>query len=380
MRCKPMIWLLGYFLLIGAALGLVAAKTVRVDPFFHYHKPLTDEYFYTLDNQRSQNDGIVKHFDYTGLITGTSMTENFKASQAEFLWGGTFIKVCFSGSSYKEINDMLAVALRHNPRLRVIVRGLDMGMITNDKDNMRFDLGQYPTYLYDDNVFNDVQYIFNRDVVFSRVYPMTKAAGEPDFASGITSFDQYSNWMKGARFGKDRLFPEGIPPMEAGDPVHLSDREAERARSNIEQNVTGLAEEYPDVSFYYFFTPHSAAWWMKQVQDGTVYRQIEAERLAIEMILSCPNIRLYSFNCHDEITTDLNYYKDPGHYGEWVNALVLRRMYDGQDLLTADNYQAYLEKELQFYTSYDYSQLNDQPDYEDDSLAASLLAADGLSA
>ena len=83
MRRRPVFWLTGYFLLIFVALGLIATKTIDIDPFFHYHKPKTNEYFYILNNQRSQNDGIIKRFDYTGLITGTSMTENIKASEAE---------------------------------------------------------------------------------------------------------------------------------------------------------------------------------------------------------------------------------------------------------------------------------------------------------
>ena len=88
MKCKHVLWLIGYLLLVFVALGLVASKTIHVDPFFHFHKPYISEYFYPLNNQRSQNNGIVKHFDYTGLITGTSMTENFKTSEAESLWGG----------------------------------------------------------------------------------------------------------------------------------------------------------------------------------------------------------------------------------------------------------------------------------------------------
>ena len=134
-------------------------------------KYTTNEYFYILKNQRSQNNGIIKWFDYTGLITGTSMTENFKTSEAEALWGGTFIKVPFSGGSNKEINDNIEVALRYNPNLSIVIRGLDLTRFMDEKDAMRTDLGKYPTYLYDDDIFNDVQYVFNRDVFFFQSVP-----------------------------------------------------------------------------------------------------------------------------------------------------------------------------------------------------------------
>ena len=61
-------------------LTVIILLTVIVDPFFHYHKPLASIQ-YQITNERYQNDGIIKHFDYDAIITGTSMTENFKTSE-----------------------------------------------------------------------------------------------------------------------------------------------------------------------------------------------------------------------------------------------------------------------------------------------------------
>lgn len=58
---------------------------------FHYHAPLKF-LSYPLVNERYQNNGIVRHFDYDSVITGTSMTENFKTSEAQKLFGSDFIK------------------------------------------------------------------------------------------------------------------------------------------------------------------------------------------------------------------------------------------------------------------------------------------------
>ena len=56
-----------------------------VDPYFHYHKPLAG-LEYAIYDERYQNDGIVKHFDYDAILTGTSMTENFKTSEFDALF------------------------------------------------------------------------------------------------------------------------------------------------------------------------------------------------------------------------------------------------------------------------------------------------------
>lgn len=358
-------WIIGYLILVIGTLSLAGYSVVKVDPFFHYHKPNTDRYYYYLDNPRSQNDGIIKHFEYDAIIIGTSMTENFKTTEMDALFGTHSIKVPYPGASYKEINDNLVNALEHNPNLRVIVRGLDMNKFIEDKDAMRLDLGVYPTYLYDDVLYNDVKYIFNWDVIVKKVFPMIHQAavgGQP----GITSFDAYSNYMSGYRFGINTVYPNGMIAPKNGEAVHLSDDEKAMLLENVHQNVTSLAEKYPDVTFFYFFPPYSIGWWRNLVDDGTVYRQIEAEQLVIEEILKFDNIKLYSFNDQIDLISDMNNYRDEIHYGEWINSLMLCYMKGGKCLLTTQNYMDYLTGELVFYTEYDYSQLNDQIDYEND--------------
>jgi hypothetical protein len=361
---KDKIWIAGFLLIVVVVLGFIAFQVIRIDPFFHYRKPKTDTYYYTINNERSQNDGIVKHFDYDALIAGTSMTQNFKTSEADELFGVSAIKVPAAGGSFREINETIAVALRYQPKLKTIIRGLDMNMFTQDKDTMRTDLGAYPTYLYDENPFNDVKYLFNKNVLLDHLIPMLTTKNET--GSGITSFDEYANWMAYFPFGVHAVCAGGVPATEPAAAVHLSEEEKQTVLENIEQNVISLPAAYPDVTFYYFFPPYSAIYWQSLVNNGEIYKQIEAEQIVIEEILQYDNIKLFSFNEMTDITTDLNNYEDTIHYGEWINSLILAYMKDGKCLLTAENYSDYLDAEQSFYTAYDYDQLNDQTDYADD--------------
>lgn len=365
-------WLTGWLVLVVMSLVIIGAWVYKIDPYFHYHKPDTNNYYYSLNNQRSQNDGISKHFDYDALITGTSMTENFKTSEFDDVFGVNSIKVPYSGGSYKEINDNLVIALNNNPNLKTIVRCLDMEKFFEEASAMRYELGEYPMYLYDSNPFNDVNYLFNRDVIFGRAYPMTVANETDEFEPGITSFDDYSRWQN-CIFGINTVCPDGIKYSGHGDAIHLTNEEKKVIEENITQNVTSLADKYPDVNFYYFFSPYSIVWWEWVASDGTIYKRLEAERYIIELILEHKNIHLYSFNNRVDIITDLNNYKDRAHYGPWVNSLMLRWMKDGKYLLTKDNYKDYLQKEYDFYTTYDYNAINDQEDYESDFYAVALL-------
>ncbi|MBS6920730.1 MAG: hypothetical protein KH143_02330 [Anaerococcus vaginalis] len=366
-------WIIGWGVIVSIFLSIIGILVIKIDPYFHYHKPDLNKYYYSLDNQRSQNNGVIKNFDYDALITGSSMTENFKTSEMDHIFSVKSIKVPFSGGTYKEINDNLVFALENNPKLKTIVRSLDYSKIFDDKDLMRTDLGQYPTYLYDSNPVNDVRYLFNKDVVFGRIYPMISNKSETNFKPGITSFDDYASWQKNYTFGKNSVIPNGIKSIEKSKPVHLTNEEKQTINENIAQNVTSLAAKYPDVNFYYFFPPYSAVFWNDLNNDGTIYKQIEAESYAIELILKYPNIHLYSFNMLTDITTDLNNYKDSTHYGQWINSLMLRYMKNNKRLLTKENYRSYLDEEFKFYTSFDYSSLNDQIDYEDDLYKADIV-------
>ena len=218
--------------------------------------------------------------------------------------------------------------------------------------------------------------MYNKDVLFGRVYAMMRQNDAPGFTPGITSFDDYARWNQYYTFGIDTVAPNGLVYTVPAEEKHLTEEEKQTITQLITKNVTSLADQYPDVDFYYFFSPYSIAWWNGITNEGTLYRQLEAEQYIIELILEHPNIHLYSFNNDTALTTDLNNYKDTIHYGEWVNSAMLRWMHDGVGLLTKENYQDYLKAERAFYaniTEKDIARLNAQPDYADDKTAEYLM-------
>lgn len=348
-------WWLLTALITLIILVVIATPIIYIDPYFHYHSPHKDLYYH-LDNERSQNDGIIRHFNYDSMIIGTSMAENFKSSEAEELFGGSFIKVPFAGGTYKEQNDNIAKAIKYNPDLKTVIRPLDYAYLMDDKDRVRNDLGSYPDYLYDDNPFNDVKYIFNKQILFDICLPMLGSAREGT-PGGVTSFDDYANWMEDASFGKDAVLGDRTEFKSPEEIQPFVDEIKEMVHDNIAQNVVALAKSNPKVQFYYYLTPYSVAWWGSQMELGTVERWIAAEEYAIELMLQCDNIHIYSFNNEFDITINLDNYSDECHHGDWVNSQILAWLYSGTDELTEDNYKEYISVEKDFYMNYDYSLL-----------------------
>ncbi len=367
-------WLLCWATLVMSALLAFSLLVYGIDPYFHYHKPYTDKYYYKLDSQRDQNDGISKHFEYDGIITGTSMTEYFKVSEAENIFGGHFIKVPYPGASYKEINDNLSRAIKSNPNIRTIIRGLDMDYFTNDADLMRTDLGIFPYHLYDKNPFNDVKYLLNRDVIISSLDMIAESYND-DFVPGITSFDYNRSdiWTH----GKNAVIPEGkVLNNIITDTInssYLSIDEKKTIHDNITINVTNLADQYPEIDFFYFYPPYSAFYWYSLYEKGEINKQFEILRYVTDLIVSHTNIHLYSFNSKIDIISDLNNYRDANHYGSWINSIILKWMKEGECQITLDNKDIFISKEQDIISNFDYESLNTQTDYEYDFLAAALI-------
>lgn len=366
---KVKTWLISWLFIVITILGFMGYCVYKVDPYFHYHKPYTDKYFYLLYNQRSQNSGIARHFEYDTLVTGTSLTEDIYASQVDELFGCKSIKVPFSGGSYKEVNDLVKIALEANPELKRVIRCFDMFRFLDEYDLMRTDLGKFPTYLYDKNPFNDVEYLLNRDVL-GRVYQMYIDSGE--YEPGITSFDDYCRWPLDYIYGINEHCPEGLSNVNI-EQKHLSETEKEIIRKNITMNVTDTVNQYPEVEFYYYYSPYSIAEWNEWQQKGMVLKILEAEEYITEMLVACKNIHLFSFNVRTDIIADMNNYRDFTHYGEWVNNLIIKWLHDEKYRITKDNYKEFLQQEYDIYATFDYESINGQNDYEADYYAAALV-------
>lgn len=348
---KAKTWFCGAVAGTLAVLAVFAGYIVVVDPFFHYHAPLP-QVAYTMDNSRYQNDGIVKHFQYDTLITGTSMISNFKTTECDALFGGTSVKTPFHGGTFREVNDNLENAVLANPALHTVIRCLDQGNFTQDKDYVNYE--GIPYYLYDKNPFNDTEYILNKNVfILSDNTLADTAAGEQ-----MTTFDEYMNWQGQYEFGREAVLATYTRPEQGTYEEKLTDRERERTLGNIRQNVTDVARENPDITFYYYFSPYSICYWdVNVVRQGKLDWYMDLQETVIREILTCDNIRLFAFDDHTELTCNLDYYQDQMHYSEEINSRILKWMKEGTGRLTEENYKAYLKRLYEFYGAYDYDSI-----------------------
>ena len=339
-------WCISFISALLSLLLIFGGATVLIDPFFHYHKPLGFlSYDMPVRDERYLNDGIVKHFDYDSIITGSSMTQNFKASEFDSLFDAHSVKVPLSGGSYREVNELLERAFDSGRDIRIVLRGLDYGLISASYDELLTD--DLPDYIYDSNLLNDTKYILDREVftlaTFLDVIWYTLRGGK------TTTFDEYENWNSLVTFGKAAALSQydRKPKQDRAEYKPLDTR-------NMQQNVLSLAASHPETEFYFFFAPCSILAFDDFNRQGELENQLMWEKEAIEMMLPYDNIHVYSFFDDFDLITDLDNYKDINHYREEINSYILQSIKNGGHELTLENYEEYCTKVRDFYTTYDY--------------------------
>lgn len=345
---KKYVMLMGCFILLFL-IG-IGSVMLYVDPVFHYHKPIEGIAYKFYEGERYVNDGITRNFEYNAIITGTSMTENFKTSECNEIFGVNAIKVPFSGAHYKEINENLKTAFRTDNDIKMVIRCIDTFTIIDDKDAQRLD--SYPTYLTNRQLLDDVKYLFNKEMFFNAVrYCLYGFIGEK-----MTSLDEYVFW--GGTYDKDYVM-KNYKRREWIENENLTDEERQLILENMEQNITSTIEENPGCMFYMFFQPSSVLYYDYLFSNGEFYKIWQGEKMIVERLLQYENVKMYGWANQYELTTDLSQYRDISHYLENINTDMLYWMANDIGLLTKDNYLQYFEDCESFYETYDYDAIFD---------------------
>lgn len=349
MKNHSKLWSILCIVLVLILLTAFAIPTAVIDPFFHFRSPRED-LTYPLNNQRYQNDGIVRHFDYDALITGTSMTENFKTSEFNALFGVNAVKVSYSGGTFPELTANLEQALEHNSEIKFVIFCMDQWFLTAGRELIQAS-GDYPVYLYDDNPFNDVEYLLNREIFWEntlQVLSHTKK-GLP-----TTSFDDYSSWV----YPYDaQIVLANYNRPEPDTSVPATESDYSRLKDTLENTLIRLARLHPDTTFIVYFPPYSILAWDTWLQEGLFSKNLDLYQSACEILLQQENIHVFSFHSDYETITDLNNYRDRGHHSDQINSLLLQRFRSGEFRLTEDNYQQHWQEVEDFYGSFDYEAL-----------------------
>ena len=268
-------WFVAVLIVTAFILIAFAGFCIYIDPFLHYHKPLDGYAYHTVENEPYMNDGIIRQYDFSGVITGSSMTENFKTSEAEQLFGGRFIKIPLNGASFYEHSNQLDRVYSKGKTPSVVIRALDPDGLVVSKDYSRHDYSDIE-FIFNDNPFDDVNYIFNLHLFTVHTLALLGNSQPKEMPS--MDFDKYCTWEYDTGVDAVLLQDASLPPVDAEE--LFTDDHKEILLANIRQNVTNMADEHPETTFYCFFSPYSIYYWDSLNSSAKIRWLLEAERTA----------------------------------------------------------------------------------------------------
>ena len=315
----------------GGGLLLAALFVYLIDPFFHYHMPWFGMEP-VVNDERHQNAGLADHANYDAIIVGSSMSENFDAAWFDEAFGVRTLKLTYSGARVENLRIAIDRAeAAKDGKLKYVFGNLDINIFL-EVNTVRHPL---PDYLYNRLAFDDVYYLLNKDVIVENSVDAIKR----NINGTVKPLSAAYQWFRGETFSKEQVlkdfsFPDEFLPVPQGTGT-ISDITI-AAVDQIKQ----LADQYPETTFCYFYSPYSMAYWYSYYQNGTFISKCDIMKYSVQKLLECENVRLY-FPITYEIITDLDNYKDSQHYGMNIQYLIFEEIRDDINRLTTDNYERY---------------------------------------
>lgn len=327
-------------------LSICVSWVVIIDPFVYYHKPLFGMHTIRA-NGGYQNAGFIRNYDYETAIVGTSMTEQIRASEVDEVFDTKTIKICGSGAYTLDIALYLNEVCDTGKANRVIV-GLDANLFRKPSDIYRY---AHTLYMFDNSksIFSDVQYLLNQEII---VYNCTNMLIQNARNNYIDLDDFYI--LDDSRFSKSITLEEYILPEDADNNSY----DYSQVDANI-NNILSVIQNNEDIQFYVFMPPYSILYWYTQYTKGNIQNELVMHKKIIESFIDCENVKFYYFMDDEEIITDLNNYRDAGHYSPKVCSKLIEMMDDKrkEHLITKDNYLDTLEKMRFLAETYTYEKI-----------------------
>lgn len=322
--------LLGFTVLVMAVCILIAALVVYVDPFFHYHAPLKG-FPYLVDNQLSQNPGMAAHMEYDSVILGSSMTVNFQTTWFQELMGLNTIKLSYSGAYPKDQANIMDIIFKEDGskrdrKIKKVFLGIDVITYTGGVEETKYPI---PEYLYDDNYFNDIKYLLNKDVLLNYILRPV-ADPEPTDLSNV-----YASWWTEEYYSEQWVLHNYVAPGQVEEET-LPDAYIPPTEKNLTANICPYIEANPETEFIIFFPPYSILFWNDVRMENHLDATIEEYRYIANRLNAYENVKIYFFPDREEIICDLNNYADYTHYHPRFNRYMTECFSSGECLVAKE--------------------------------------------
>jgi len=308
-----------------------------VDPEQYFRKSR----FYTVifdENERFQNPGLAKHYNYDAILIGTSLSWGFDTDYIDRALNVRSLKLAMAGSYIHEQYLMARLAIKTGKVKRVIWEIAPERL--KNKVISFADKKSFPLYLYDESAANDLFYLFDPYLleVYGKYvdYFITGKYKNQRSLKTLHVLDEEILKLYSKTKVLERLNQEIAENRPFALKSIIPQAEAEK---NIDTNIIALIKDNPRIRFDLYFPPSNILYHVFNYRTDRVffYDLLELKEVFARKLAGYANAKLFDFEHIEKITFDLNNYKDFRHYSPGINKEIIDSIGRGDYLCTADN-------------------------------------------
>lgn len=348
---------IAWFIIISIVFGLAVCSLVYVmDPLYLYHK-LNKDNFYGA-TERYQMPGLIKNMEYDTLLVGTSMGRNFVEEEVNKWFNSKSFNGSLPASTAREQRMVADLSVR-NHRLKNMIWELNYYSFSNEPDWVEEGSSPFPTYMYDDNVFNDIKYLLN---------PYSRKMAFITWTANQNKLTYHRDPYKLYKFGDEiekYTIENSRERLENAAKRPINDAEtAKIMMESFESNVVSFVEDNPEINFKFFFAPYSIVIPVEFNKMDPMYTQerIKFKKYVYERLSQFENVDFYDFQDNKEVVYNVaNYMSDGIHYYRYVNDWIIKELTTTKAVEDEKQYNKRLDQYEEMINNFDLSQLRFDP-------------------
>lgn len=302
-------WYVAVSSIITTLLLLCIIITYIIDPFLQYR--ITDNKYILNCNYTAP--GLVKNYDYDTIIIGSSMTQNFSMDLFREQLHCIPLHIGIGGMTDEDLLEYILLANKIN-RAKKYYICIDISEFAHVKEANTI------KYLMEDDILDKLKYSISYEGLIKCVpidiaLSLASIVGYslPDSYKYRMSIDKFGYWGHQYSYGEEIVL-EGY----ATGAYKVSDIELDNLSNTMKTQIDLFFETItPNENYIFFFPPYSSLYWSDAASHGYLDTYLEYEEYFIKRAEQT-GAKIFFFQ-DDELTTDLDNYRDTTHYSPAIN-------------------------------------------------------------
>lgn len=296
---------------ISILILLIGGIVFYVDPYQQYSAK--GKY---LGNQRMEIGGVARNHDYNAFITGSSMAMNHYPELADSLWNNWKTKnFSVMGATDDDYSVMLPFIISRG-KTRNVILGLDFFSFARQR-------GAINQYLYDDNRFNDYEYLLN----YTSLKNAIQFIKHPQIEKGLYHFN--------SPVGRTYLLSDFDKKVNSNG-YNEETFDLPIMKQRFEGSILKTIISSPDsIHWFIYFPPYSIGEFIIYDKSGNFDNILSFKRHIVQSLLQLSNVQIFDFQCAPWII-NLEQYMDLRHHSHFYNREILKAIHKGDYRITSE--------------------------------------------